>query len=44
MHADAIETKDSMMGRGILSIAKQGGEGPSWRESTAAAKPKDANR
>src|SRR5882757_5945907 len=35
--ADAIETKDSMMGRGILSIAKQGGEGPSWRESTAAA-------
>jgi len=29
--ANAIETKDSMMGRGIRSIAKQGGEGPNWR-------------
>src|SRR5436190_11025370 len=29
--ADAIETKDSMMGRGIHSIAVQGGEGPDWR-------------
>ncbi len=29
---DAIETKDSMMKRGIQSIAKQGGEGPHWRE------------
>jgi NADH-quinone oxidoreductase subunit I len=30
--ADAIETKDSMLARGIRSIAVQGGEGPSWRE------------
>jgi len=29
--ANAIETKESMMGRGIRSIAKQGGEGPNWR-------------
>jgi NADH-quinone oxidoreductase subunit I len=29
--ADAIETKDSMLGRGIKSIAKQGGAGPDWR-------------
>jgi NADH-quinone oxidoreductase subunit I len=27
----AIETKASMMGRGIRSIAVQGGEGPNWR-------------
>jgi NADH-quinone oxidoreductase subunit I len=32
--ARAIETKESMMGRGIPSVAKQGGEGPSWRESS----------
>jgi NADH-quinone oxidoreductase subunit I len=30
--ADAIESKESMMARGIRSIARQGGEGPSWRE------------
>jgi NADH-quinone oxidoreductase subunit I len=29
--ADAIETKQSMMARGIKSIAHQGGEGPNWR-------------
>ena len=28
----AIETKESMMGRGVRSIATQGGEGPNWRE------------
>jgi NADH-quinone oxidoreductase subunit I len=28
---DAIETKDSMLARGVPSVAKQGGEGPSWR-------------
>ncbi|HEX4492163.1 MAG TPA: NADH-quinone oxidoreductase subunit I [Acidimicrobiia bacterium] len=32
--ANAIETKESMMARGIKSIAKQGGEGPNW-QSTA---------
>jgi NADH-quinone oxidoreductase subunit I len=30
--ADAIETKASMVERGIRSIATQGGEGPNWRE------------
>jgi NADH-quinone oxidoreductase subunit I len=29
---DAIETKESMLGRGIRSTAVQGGEGPAWRE------------
>jgi NADH-quinone oxidoreductase subunit I len=29
--ADAIETKTSLLGRGVKSIAKQGGEGPDWR-------------
>jgi NADH-quinone oxidoreductase subunit I len=28
---DAIETKESMLARGIKSIAKQGGAGPDWR-------------
>jgi NADH-quinone oxidoreductase subunit I len=32
----AIETKESMMGRGVRSIASQGGEGPNWREHEAA--------
>src|SRR6266576_6304819 len=30
--AMAIETKQSMMKRGIRSIAVQGGEGPNWRQ------------
>jgi len=30
--ADGIETLETMLARGIRSIAKQGGEGPSWRE------------
>jgi NADH-quinone oxidoreductase subunit I len=30
--AAAIETKESMMGRGVRSIAKQGGEGPNWQK------------
>lgn len=29
---DAIETKESMLKRGIKSIAKQGGAGPNWRD------------
>lgn len=29
--ANAIETKDSLLGRGIRSIARQGGAGPNWR-------------
>ena len=35
--ADAIETKESMMARGVKSIAKQGGEGPNWRAHDAQA-------
>ncbi len=34
--ADAIETRESMMARGIRSIAVQGGAGPAWREQGAA--------
>ena len=30
--ADGIETKESMLARGVKSIARQGGEGPNWRE------------
>jgi NADH-quinone oxidoreductase subunit I len=29
--ANAIETKESLMGRGVRSIATQGGAGPNWR-------------
>jgi NADH-quinone oxidoreductase subunit I len=38
--ADAIENKASMMKRGIKSVAKQGGEGATWRE-TAPIPPSD---
>ena len=31
---DAIETKESMLARGVRSIAHQGGEGPAWRDGT----------
>jgi NADH-quinone oxidoreductase subunit I len=37
---DAIETKESMLARGIKSVAKQGGEGPTWR-TTAPTPPAD---
>jgi len=37
--ADAIESKESMMARGIRSIATQGGAGPSWREQDPTAPP-----
>lgn len=33
---DAIETRESMMKRGILSTATQGGEGPDWRSGPGA--------
>ena len=33
--ADAIETKESMLARGIKSIAKQGGEGANWRQTAS---------
>jgi NADH-quinone oxidoreductase subunit I len=38
----AIESKQSMMARGIRSIAVQGGEGPNWREHhPGAATPRN---
>lgn len=40
--ADAIETKTSMLGRGIRSQAVQGGEGPNWRGD--GSEPHDVNR
>jgi NADH-quinone oxidoreductase subunit I len=43
----AIETKESMMKRGLTSIAKQGGAGPNWRAQTSQApakNPHDPNR
>jgi hypothetical protein len=40
----AIETKDSMMKRGIRSIAVQGGEGPNWRAQGEESTPDDVNR
>jgi hypothetical protein len=42
--ARAIETKDSMMKRGIPSIAVQGGEGPNWRAHGEESTPDDVNR
>ncbi len=42
--ADAIETKQSMMARGITSIAKQGGAGPDWQTMAPGRKPHDFNR
>ena len=43
--ADAIENRESLLGRGVRSIAKQGGEGPEWRETAAEKSPTgDVNR
>ncbi len=42
--AHAIETKDSLLGRGIKSIAVQGGEGANWRSNQTGANPSDPNR
>jgi NADH-quinone oxidoreductase subunit I len=42
--ARAIETKESMMARGIRSIAKQGGEGPNWRAHGLESSKDDVNR
>jgi len=40
--ADAIESLESMLSRGIKSAAKQGGEGPNWRQHGGT--PRDVNR
>jgi NADH-quinone oxidoreductase subunit I len=42
--ARAIETKESMMARGIRSIATQGGEGPNWRSHGIESSKDDVNR
>jgi NADH-quinone oxidoreductase subunit I len=43
--ADAIESRESLLGRGVRSIAKQGGEGPNWRANAAEKSPTgDVNR
>ena len=42
--AEAIETRESMMGRGVRSLAVQGGEGAAWREGGHELTKKDVNR
>ncbi len=42
--ADGIETLESMMARGIRSTAKQGGEGPNWREAGRETPKGEVNR
>jgi NADH-quinone oxidoreductase subunit I len=42
--ARAIETKESMMARGIRSTATQGGEGPNWRAGGSEATKNDGKR
>lgn len=42
--ARAIETKESMMDRGIKSTAVQGGEGPDWRDRGHEASKHEVNR
>ncbi|MBA3392918.1 MAG: NADH-quinone oxidoreductase subunit I [Deltaproteobacteria bacterium] len=41
--ARAIETRETMLARGVRSIATQGGEGPNWR-ATAPDTKTDVNR
>ncbi len=42
--ANAIETKESMMGRGVRSTAVQGGEGANWRAGGHDASKHEVNR
>jgi NADH-quinone oxidoreductase subunit I len=42
--ADGIETLETMLARGIRSTAKQGGEGPRWRELAADTPDGEVNR
>jgi NADH-quinone oxidoreductase subunit I len=42
--AVAIETKESMMKRGIRSIARQGGEGPDWRSHDGSSEAESAKK
>ncbi len=41
--ANGIETKESLLGRGIRSIATQGGEGPNWRAGGAESPHNDVD-
>jgi NADH-quinone oxidoreductase subunit I len=42
--ADGIETLETMLARGIKSTAKQGGEGPRWRETAPETPKGEVNR
>jgi NADH-quinone oxidoreductase subunit I len=42
--ADGIETLETMLGRGIRSTAKQGGEGANWREGGRETPKGEVNR
>ncbi|HTL39002.1 MAG TPA: NADH-quinone oxidoreductase subunit I [Kofleriaceae bacterium] len=42
--ADAVESLETMLARGIKSTAKQGGEGPNWREGGHEASKHEVNR
>jgi NADH-quinone oxidoreductase subunit I len=42
--ADGIETLETMLARGIKSTAKQGGEGPNWREGGRDTRNGGVNR
>jgi NADH-quinone oxidoreductase subunit I len=42
--ADAVESLESMLKRGIKSSAKQGGEGANWREGGLEASKHEVNR
>ena len=42
--ADGIETLETMLARGIRSTAKQGGEGPNWRETAREPGDGEVNR
>ena len=42
--ADAIETKESMLARGVRSQAVQGGEGPDWRVAGHETSKHEVNR
>lgn len=42
--ADAVESLESLLSRGIRSTAKQGGEGPDWREGGRETPKGEVNR
>jgi hypothetical protein len=42
--ADAVESLESMLARGIKSTARQGGEGPNWRAAGHETPKGEVNR